>query len=130
MPVTGIAKQYLKVFRFAITVGGRQFGVESCRWEGTSFIITRAIEKDPTAPPLHTLWLQAKPEVFVTLLTGEGTDAVVWRIDYDRAVNRGPDLLHAAKDDVAREAVCLVNARAVSPVVVDERIPGWKGPGV
>ncbi|NUP12965.1 MAG: hypothetical protein HOW73_43550 [Polyangiaceae bacterium] len=104
-------REILRTFRFVIEVGPHTLGIANARWEGTNLILMRAVPKD-SSDDLITWFAGAKPAVAFILFGQDGLQARCWRIKYERAVNRGFDFLDAKKDEVACEAVCLVNASA------------------
>lgn len=128
--------QVFHVFRYRVHIGETYVPSESLewddaafRWERSTLVMTRALLAD--RPELYEeladlLMLPSAPggrKLRVSLETREHYDAVgrveqpptgsliEWELDYDKIVNRGFDFVHAAKDEIAREAVAFVGAR-------------------
>lgn len=110
---------FVRVFRFSLNKEFESLGLSSLHWEGPHLVLTRAISRGRPSLFEELLGFSLR----VQLIDHE--DASVkreWRLAFETMKDRGFLFLNAEKGDVAREAVCLVNAE-LTLVKRDERRP-------
>jgi hypothetical protein len=100
------APEFVRVFRFEILLTSERLALSRMHWEGPHLVLTRGMRADSLS-----LFDEVKgASLRVRLFRDQDVVFRVWGVKYERVADRGFLFLDAAENEVALEAVCLVNA--------------------
>lgn len=105
--------KFFKVFRFALALFNRAGEVKTligAHWDGPHLVLTRGMQEEPARPSLARE-LADVDHIEVRLWNRADRAALTWRVTHEGLRDRGFLFMSADTDEVAEEAVCLLNAQ-------------------